>query len=127
MIIDFETKVYQVVGAAMEVHRQLNCGFNELIYQEALAIEFGLRDIPFEREKYIEVEYKGRKLTKYYKADFICFGDIIVELKALPIIGEKEIGQVVGYLRATGFEKGLLLNFGESSLKFRTVGYTINR
>ena len=98
-----------------------------MIYQEALAIEFGLRDIPFEREKYIEVEYKGRKLTKYYKADFICFRDIIVELKALPIIGEKEIGQVVGYLRATGFEKGLLLNFGESSLKFRTVGYTINR
>ncbi len=103
----------------MEVHTQLGCGFLEQVYQEALAIEFHLHGIPFEREVKLPIRYKGCKLETEYKADFICFGSVIVELKALSRLSSVEEAQIINDLKATGYEVGLLLNFGTESLQHR--------
>ena len=103
----------------MEVHRQLGCGFLEPVYQAALAREFESRGIPFQREVELEVVYKGKPLGVRYKPDFICFGGVIVELKALDRVGGIEESQIINYLKATGYQTGLLLNFGRKSLEFR--------
>jgi len=109
----------------MEVHRELGCGFLEPVYQEALAIELGKQHIPFEREVELPVAYKGQPLNVSYRADFVCFGSVVVELKALRDLSGNEEGQVMNYLKATGIRVGLLLNFGASSLQYRrlVVGY----
>ena len=113
-----DPRTFAIIGAAMEVHRQLGCGFPEPIYQDALEIELGLRGIPFRREEEIKVFYKGKELNNTYKPDFICFDEVIVELKALTDLGGTEEQQVLNYLKATGFKAGLLLNFGNTSLTF---------
>ncbi len=107
-----------IIGAAMEVHSQLGCGFLEKVYQEALELEFTLRGIPFEREKFITINYKGHPLAQQYKADFVCFNEIIIELKAVTAVDASHRAQTVNYLKATGKKVGYLLNFGETSLKF---------
>lgn len=107
-----EDETYSIVGAAMEVYYKLGSGFAEQIYQEALAIEFGLRNIPFEREKRLQVEYKGHTLKKEYCADFLCYGQIIVELKAIAQLTTQDWAQVINYLKATHHRIGLLFNFG---------------
>lgn len=103
----------------MEVHRQLGCGFLEPVYQEALAIEFTNRQIPFDREVKLPLEYKGRPLGSKYCADFICFSSVVVELKALARTSGTEEAQVINYLKATGHQVGLLINFGARSLEHR--------
>jgi len=103
----------------MEVHRQLGCGFLEPVYQEALAIEFANRDIPFIREVKLPLAYKGLALDTRYCADFICFNSVVVELKALSRTGGTEEAQLINYLKATGHEVGLLINFGARSLEHR--------
>jgi GxxExxY protein len=103
---------YQIIGAAMEVHSQLKSGFLEAVYQEALSLEFTARDIPFEPLQPLPVLYKGQLLKCKYVADFICFGKIIVEIKALDTLTTKEEAQLLNYLKATGFKLGLLINFG---------------
>lgn len=100
----------------MEVHRELGCGFNEVFFQDALEIEFQLCGIPFDREQAYHVFYKGHKLPSFLRPDFICFGEVIVELKALTEITGREEAQILGYLKGTGFQTGLLLNFGTPSL-----------
>ena len=105
----------------MEVHKNLGCGFLEPVYQEALALEFNLRNIPFEKEKSLPISYKGYRLTKKYMADFICYDSIIIELKALSSLTSAHESQVVNYLKATGFKLGLLINFGVSSLKYKRL------
>ncbi|MBC8029340.1 MAG: GxxExxY protein [Pyrinomonadaceae bacterium] len=103
----------------MEVHRQLGCGFLEPVYQEALAIEFTSQDIPFVREVKLPLAYKGQPLDTGYCADFICFSCVVVELKALARMSGTEEAQVINYLKATGHEVGLLVNFGARSLEHR--------
>lgn len=105
-------ETYAIVGAALEVYHRLGIGFAEPVYQEALEIEFGLRNIPFEREKWLQVDYKGHELKKQYKADFLCFGEIIVELKAERALTTIDWSQVINYLKAGQLRVGLLFNFG---------------
>ena len=105
---------YKIVGAAMEVYNQLGHGFLEAVYQEALEREFKSRGIPYEREKELIIFYKGEPLEQTYKADFICYEDIIVELKAVAMLQDSHRSQVYNYLRSTKNKLGLLINFGNS-------------
>jgi GxxExxY protein len=114
-----DPRTHAIIGAAMEVHRQLGCGFLEPVYQEALAIELANQAVPFRREVELPVFYKGQKLNASYRADFICFDEIVVELKALAKLGGIEEAQLINYLKATGLDLGLLINFGARSLEYR--------
>lgn len=102
----------RIIGAAIEVHRELGPGFLEAVYQQALEIELGFKGIPFEAKKRLRITYKGRTLKKEYEADIVCFGDIIVELKAVDRLTSKDVSQALNYLKATGFRICLLINFG---------------
>jgi GxxExxY protein len=112
-----DPQTYAIIGAALEVHRVLGCGFLEAVYQEALEREFLRRGIPFRREVELPIVYKGERLNATYKSDFICYDDVIVELKALDQLGGKEKAQVINYLKASGHGRGLLLNFGAIRLE----------
>jgi GxxExxY protein len=101
----------------MTVHRELHGGLLEEVYQEALAIEFDEKDFNYEREKLIEIFYKGQKLKKFYKADFLCFNKIVVELKSVERLIPEHRAQLINYLRLSNKPVGLLINFGDSSLK----------
>ncbi len=114
-----DPRTYAVIGAAIEVHKQLGCGFLESVYQEALAIELGLREISFRREVKLPVSYKGQLLLTSFCADFICFDSLVVELKALAAMSGSEEAQLINYLKATRYKVGLLLNFGARSLQHR--------
>ena len=120
-----DPRTYQIIGAAMEVHRQLGCGFLETVYQEALALEFKSREIPFKRELLFPVTYKGLRLRTEYRPDFICFDSVIVELKALSSLSPVQESQLINYLKVTGLHTGLLLNFGARTLEQRrlVLGY----
>ena len=107
-----EQETYAVTGAAIELHRTLGPGFLENVYQEAMQLELTARNIPFESEVPLDINYKGQPLTRKYYADLICFGQIIVELKALNQLSGKEDAQLLNYLKATGLTVGLLFNFG---------------
>lgn len=111
-----ETETRAIIGAAMDVHNILGCGFLEAVYQEALEKEFVDRGIPFVSQKELPVFYKGRKLNKVYVADFVAYDKIIVEIKALDQLTSREQAQLINYLKATGLEVGLLLNFGAEKL-----------
>ena len=112
----YKDESFKIIGACMEVHKTLGCGFHEFVYQEALAIELQLRGVPFEREKELDVSYKGNILNRKYIPDFICFGKIIVELKALSELHSQNEAQVLNYLKVTDFRLGLLVNFGAERL-----------
>lgn len=112
MALIYSEESYAINGAAMEVYNQLGHGFLEPVYQEALEKEFLLRGIPFEREKLLTISYIGEKLKQTYKADFVCYGKIIVELKAVSELTDAHRSQVYNYLHATGFRLGIILNFG---------------
>ena len=116
-----DPRTFAIIGAAMEVHRLLGCGFLEAVYQEALAIEFKARNILFNRELCLPISYKGGLLSTSYCADFICFDSVVVELKALAHMSGTEDAQVINYLKATGYEVGILLNFGARSLQHRRL------
>ena len=103
----------------MEVHSILGHGFLEPIYQEAFEIELQSRDIPYDRHKPIHMYYKDQKLTKYYVADFLCFQDIIVEIKATNDLSGNDTAQLINYLKATKTKVGLLINFGTSELQYK--------
>jgi len=104
---------YKVIGACFEVHNTMGCGFLEGVYQECLGIEFSSCTIPFKAQIPLELCYKGKPLQQKYIPDFICFEKIIVEIKALKDLCDEHRAQVHNYLKATGYELGLLVNFGQ--------------
>ena len=113
----FKNEFWNIKGAALEVHKELGCGFLEKVYQDALEIEFKRMGIPYEREKHITIKYKGETIDHDYFADFVCYDSIIVELKAVKEIHDVHKAQVYNYLKATDLQLGVLFNFGERSLK----------
>ena len=116
-----DPQTYAIIGAAMAVHRELGCGFLEAVSREALAVELQERGIPFVREARLSIRYRNRLLPVSYVADFICYNEVIVEVKALNAIGAIESAQIINYLRAGRRNRGLILNFGTTSLEHKRV------
>ncbi|OFZ53832.1 MAG: hypothetical protein A2W75_09210 [Nitrospinae bacterium RIFCSPLOWO2_12_39_15] len=114
-----DKRTYKIIGAAMEVHKEMGCGFLEGVYQEALEVEFGVQGIPYKAQPVVEILYKGKPLEKKYQPDFICFDDVIVEIKALEHLSGIEEAQIINYLNATKLKVGLLINFGSKSLEHK--------
>jgi len=121
MEILFKEESYKIIGSCMKVHSALDPGFSESVSQEALSIQFTKDGIPFEREKLLEVYFGDDKLKKHFKADYVCFESIILELKASSFIHYDNIKQTRNYLNSTRFKLGLLVNFGEKSLVYKRV------
>lgn len=119
-----DPQTYAILGACMAVHSELGPGFLEAVYQEALEIEFTRRGIPFVREKRLVITYAGRRLKTPYDADFLCFDSVVVELKAVSDFVPKHEAQTIHYLKATGYERGLLVNFGAASLEYKRFVFT---
>ena len=117
----FKDETEKILKACINVHNELGNCFLEPVYQEALAIEFDLLGIPYEKEVKLEISYKGHKLDKIYYADFVCFESIIVELKAVSKLINVHKAQLINYLNAINKEVGLLINFGEASLKWQRI------
>jgi GxxExxY protein len=115
-----DPQTYAIIGAAMEVHRRLGCGFLESVYRRAL-VEFLYRQIAFASEVAVSVSYKGETLTGAFRADFICDDSILVEVKALSSLGNPEIAQTLNYLKAANLHRALLLNFGAPRFQHRRI------
>ena len=113
-MILFKQESYNILGAAFHVYNQLGFGFLEAVYQECLELDFKKRSIPYVREKELKIIFDGIELKQTYKADFVCYGGIIVELKAVSMLDSTHKAQVYNYLHATGYRLGLLLNFGSA-------------
>jgi GxxExxY protein len=107
----YKDETYAVLGACFEVYNDKGCGFLEAVYQECLELELGFRDVPFQPQAELELTYKGKKLKQHYHPDFICYGKIIVEIKAVSDLADEHRAQVHNYLKATGYRLGLLVNF----------------
>lgn len=114
-----DPRTHAVIGAALEVHRVLGTGFLELLYKDALEIELNVRSIPYRREVLCNIAYKGQPLRGDYKVDFVCFDEVVVELKARSGTSPADHAQVISYLAATKLQVGLLLNFGTEKLEHR--------
>lgn len=110
--IIYREESYKIMGACFEVYKEKGCGFTESVYQECLQIEFQRQGIPFVAQPVLELEYKGTKLEQFFKPDFVCFGCIVVELKALSKLIDEHRAQILNYLHALNFRLGLLVNFG---------------
>jgi GxxExxY protein len=114
-------ETYSIIGLCMEVHKVLGKGHNENVYGDALEYEFKMNNIPYEREKQYNINYKNIVLPRYYFSDFTVFGEIILELKAIQTLTSSETKQVLNYLAASKNKIGLLVNFGEDSLKYKRL------
>ena len=120
-----DDRTYRIIGCAMEVHKELGCGFLEAVYQEALEREFVSQGVRFKSQPVIEISYKGKVLNKTYQPDFICFGEIVIEIKALSKLSGLEEAQLINYLKATRLQVGLLINFGAKSLEYKRFVYNL--
>lgn len=105
----------------MSVHQKLGSGFLEAVYMEALEKEFVKLNIPYEREKRLSLFYDGIKMDKYYRCDFLCYGKIILEIKAASFIVDNFKKQVLNYLKSTNMKLGILINFGKPSLEYKRI------
>ena len=119
--IIYKDEAYKIVGAMMTVHKELGCGFLEAVYQDALEIEFKMQGIPYEREKEFDISYKGFAIGKKYRADFICYNKIIVELKAVEKILPEFKAQTLNYMKMANSRLGILANFGQTSLEIQRL------
>jgi GxxExxY protein len=124
-MIERDKETYVIIGAAMTAHRELGCGFLEAVYQDTLEKEFQLLNIPYNREVKLPIYYRGEQLNSNYKADFICFNSVIVELKALQRLSGTEESQVINYLKASNLHRALLLNFGTKSLQHKRFVFNL--
>jgi GxxExxY protein len=116
---ELDRQTFQIIGAAMEVHRHLPRGMYEQIYCEALAIEFTHRQIPFRAQYPLRIDYKGRRLTGVHHIDFVCFDVVVLEVKAVSALTPADEAQLMNYLAMASIRRGLLLNFGAKSLEFK--------
>jgi GxxExxY protein len=119
--IHFKDESYHIIGAYMEVHKKLGSGFLESVYSEALGLEFKKVNIPYEREKKLPVFYDNQPLNKYFRADFVCYKSIIVELKATKYLIDADRQQTLNNLKATQFKLGIIVNFGTPSLIYKRI------
>jgi GxxExxY protein len=118
----YKQESYEIVGACMEVHKQLGRGFLEIVYKDALTYEFQLRNIPFEREKKYNVLYKDIILDSYYFADFVMYGNIILEIKGVSGSSpDAFVKQTLNYLAVSKLKLGIIANFGNESLEYKRV------
>lgn len=117
----YKNEVYSIISCCFEVHKLLGSGFLEAVYKDALSREFKLNNISFDREKRFQIDYKGEFLPHHYYADFIVLDKIVIEIKAQQGLADNHYKQVINYLAASKLKLGLLVNFGESSLKFKRV------
>ncbi len=120
-----DEKTYRIIGAAMEVHKELGCGFLEAVYQEAMEREFTCQEIPFLGQPVVQIFYKENPLNKTYQPDFICYDQVIVEIKAISNLSGIEKAQLINYLKASELRIGLLLNFGSKSLEYKRFIYNL--
>lgn len=114
-------EIFNIIGAAMEVHNIIGCGFPEKVYQDALELELKIRNIPYEREKHLSIVYKGTVLEHDFFVDFVCYGNILVELKSVKEMEDVFVAQCINYLKATGWDHSVLLNFGQTSLMYEKI------
>ena len=117
----FKNESYLIIGACMEVHKKLGSGFLESVYAEALELEFKKAGVTYEREKKLPVYYDEKTLNKYFRADFVCFNSIIIELKATKYFGDVDRQQTLNNVKATKFRLGILVNFGMPSLVYKRI------
>jgi GxxExxY protein len=123
--IIYKEESYAIVGACFEVYNEKGCGFLEAVYQECLGIEFEYQKIPAIGKPSLTLSYRGRTLTQAYQADYVCFGKLIVELKTVSALVDEHRAQLLNYLHATGFELGLLVNFGHyPKLEYERIAKT---
>ena len=120
-----DERTYRIIGCAMEVHKELGSGFLEAVYQEALGKEFAFQGIPFKSQPVIRIAYKGKALDKTYQPDFVCYEQVIVEIKAVSCLSGTEEAQLINYLKASNLNVGLLLNFGSKSLEHKRLVYNL--
>jgi len=121
----YREEVFRIIGAAIEVHKELGPGFLEAVYEEAMVIESNERAIPHETQVRLPIYYKRKRLDKEFIADYIGYGKIIVEFKCIPVLTKIEEAQIINYLKATGLEVGLLINFGsKGNLEWRRYART---
>ncbi|QOR73668.1 GxxExxY protein [Cruoricaptor ignavus] len=119
--IIFPEESYRIIGICMNIHSQMGSGFLEAVYSEILEKEFLKNQIPYKKEVPLDLYYNGEKLTKKYRADFLCFDEIILEIKSVSFIHDNLLRQTLNYLKATGKRLGLLINFGEKSLTYKRI------
>ena len=122
-----DPRTYAIIGAALEVHRVLGSGFLEIFYKDALEIELTSRTVPFRREVPCNVNYKGRRLRRDYHVDFICYDEVVIEVKARSNTGPADHAQVISYLASTKLQVGLLINFGAAKLEYRRFVRTVGQ
>ena len=122
-----DKETYAIIGAAMTVHRELDCGFLEAVYQNALEKEFQRQTIPYAREVKLPVFYREEQLNSYYQADFVCFDSVIVELKALQRLSGIEEAEVINCLKASNLHRALLLNLGSKSLQHKRLVFNLRK
>ena len=119
----FKEESYAIIGLCMEVHNYVGHGFSEIVYKDALEIEFQEKDIFFEREREFSIDYKGRILKHNFFADFVVFGDIILEVKCVKSLLDEHVSLVLNYLRASDKKLGLLVNFAREKLEYKRLVY----
>jgi GxxExxY protein len=119
--IIFKEESYKIIGICMNIHSSLGKGFLEAVYCEVLEKEFKKNKIPYHREVKLDLFYEGEMLDKKYRADFICYDEIILEIKSVSFLNDIFVKQTLNYLKATNNKLGLLINFGEKSLKYKRI------